>query len=564
MERHAQAVVTACPEAALGWKALGIALKHQGKDGDAVAALSKAVSIDAADAEAHGILGAALADLGRSSEAEASYRRAIALQADSASAHGNLGILLLNAGRAAEAADSFRRAIASEPRFVQAHGNLGNALRRLNRLEEAVDSYRRALAIDAGYVPAHANLGVVLRQLGRLEEAAASHRHAISLRPQFAEAHANLGNVLLAMDAPEDAEESYRHALALRPDVAEFHSALANALREQGRLSEAEASLEQALALKPDLVEAHHNISFLILARGDFRRGLAALEWRKASASPIVRWTSSKPAWTGEQDVAGKRLLVHYEQGLGDTIQYCRYLKILRDRKARILFLPQAPLKALMRTLGDGLQIVDEEDVDDDAYDLHCSLHSLPLALGTTVDTIPAEVPYLSADPSLVEHWRAALGEGGFRIGIAWQGSPQGTALRKAFPPSLLAPIARLPGVRLISLQKEDRQAPLELPGDLPVTTLGSRFDSGSAFLDTAAVMQSLDLIITADTSIAHLAGALARPTWVALKQTADWRWLLGRSDSPWYPTMRLFRQATRDDWAGVFAEMARALQERR
>jgi tetratricopeptide (TPR) repeat protein len=564
MERRAQAVVVAFPQAGVGWKALGLAQKQQGKNSDAAIALGKAISIDAADPESHNILGATLADLGRLSEAEANYRRAIELQADFASAHNNLGNLLLHSARPAEAVNSFYRAIASKSDFVQAHSNLGNALRDLGHMEEATASYRRALLIDPTYAVAHANLGVVLKQLGRLDEALASYRRAVELRPQLAQAHNNLGNVLLAMNAPEEAEASHRRAIELRPDVAEFHCHLGDSLRDQGRLTEAEASFERAIELKPNLVAAHHNMSYVLLARGDFDRGLAEHEWRKASTSQIVRWSSSKPAWTGEQDVAGRRVLVHYEQGLGDTLQYCRYLKTLRERDAQVLFLPQAPLKALMSTLDKGIRIVDQ-DIDEASYDLHCSLHSLPFIFNTRVEAIPAEVPYLSADPSRVERWRSVVGKDGFKVGIAWQGSPQGTAMGKAFPLAMLAPIAGLPNVRLISLQKNAGQEQIDnRPSDLPVMTLGKEFDSGpAAFLDTAAVMQSLDLIITADTSIAHLAGALARPTWVALFHSADWRWLRGRSDSPWYPTMRLFRQKKRNDWPSVFADMTRTLQER-
>ncbi len=267
--------------------------------------------------------------------------------------------------------------------------------------------------------------------------------------------------------------------------------------------------------------------------------------------------------WTGERDPSGKTILVHWEQGLGDTIQACRYLKLLEQAGARVLFAPQKALRALMRSLSESIEIVDADDASL-AFDFHCPLMSLPLAFKTALHSIPAGGPYLSADPQRVERWASRLRGPGFRIGVAWLGSAFGASVGRSAPLAEFRRLAQTPGVRLISLQKGQAGEPLaEPPEGVKVECLGDGFDEGeSAFLDTAAVMKVVDLVISVDTAAAHLAGALGVPAWVAVKSVPDWRWLLQRSDSPWYPTIRLFRQKSAGDWRGVFAEIESALAE--
>jgi hypothetical protein len=269
------------------------------------------------------------------------------------------------------------------------------------------------------------------------------------------------------------------------------------------------------------------------------------------------------PLWLGAQSLTGKTILVHDEQGLGDTIQFCRYLPLLEARGAHVMFTPKRPLTALMRTLKADIEMVEDEGICP-PFDVHTPLMSLPYAFGTTFDTIPNQIPYLAADPERVERWAGRIGRGKLTIGICWQGSVRRFDKGRSFSVTEFYGISKIPGVHLISLHKGVGEIELAgLPDDMALELMGEDFDpKGSAFLDTAAVMENCDLIISSDTAVAHLAGALGRPAWVALRHVPDWRWLLDRSDSPWYPTMRLFRQTTDGDWSTVFSEIEAELKQ--
>jgi tetratricopeptide (TPR) repeat protein len=405
------------------------------------------------------------------------------------------------------------------------------------------------------------NRGNVLQELGRLDEAIASYDKAIALKPDHAAAHANRGNVLHMLLQAEDALNSYDRAIQVKPDFAEAYCNRGIVLKDLTRFEEALESYDKAIALKPGDAEFTWNKSLLLLLASDFRNGWAPYESRKLLRVPLGNRSFAKPIWLGADNIAGKTILVHWEQGLGDTIQFCRYLRLVHQKEARILFAPQKSLLGLMNGLDAKFAIVDESDPNLE-FDFHVPLLSLPLAFGTKLETIPGAVPYLRAQDRRVAHWKRQLGEHGFKIGIVWQGRPSKVDMGRSFAVAELAGLGRLAGVRLISLQKNEGVEQLaRLPSGMVVETLGEDYDTGpDAFLDAAAVMMNLDLVITSDTAIAHLAGALARPAWVALKHVPDWRWLLDRSDSPWYPTLRLFRQTTRGDWQSVFRAMEREL----
>jgi hypothetical protein len=353
-------------------------------------------------------------------------------------------------------------------------------------------------------------------------------------------------------------------AIELTPQCAEAWDKRGAALRELGRLDDALASHERAISLQPELGSAHMHAGIVCLQMGDLERGWTFYENRtKANGAPSAP-TWRKPRWTGDRPLAGSTLLLHCEQGLGDTIQFCRYAKLAEERGARVVLSVQRSLRALIASIGPTICVVAETDTPP-AFDWHCSVMSLPLAFKTTLATIPAGQPYLGAEPLRVARWREVLGPAGFKIGISWQGSKLPIDVGRSFPVALFGALSGLPGIRLISLQKNAGEEQLDaLSGDLRIVRLGADFDAGpDAFLDTAAVMESVDLVITSDTSIAHLAGALGRPTWVALKHIPDWRWLLGRADCPWYPSHTLFRQERRGDWDGVFGRIRVALAAR-
>jgi tetratricopeptide (TPR) repeat protein len=554
------AAIARKPDFAAAHSNRGIALYDLGHLDEALAGYEKAITLKPDYAEAHSNRGIVLFDLERFDEALASYDRAIAARPGYAEAYANRGNAFKDLERFDEALASYDRAIAFKPDYAVAHNNRAMVLQDRKRLVEALASYDNAIAAKPDYAEAYNNRGVVLYGLGRLGEALTSYAKATALKPEYAEAQSNQGNVLCDLGRVQEAIACYDLAIVEKPDYAAAHSNRANALKELRRFDEALASYDKAIALDPDYADARVNRSLCVLLLGRLQEAWPEYEWRKENGD----WRTGRPcpavpyrAWRSDKEIAGKTVLVGAEQGLGDGLQFCRYLKVLEQKGARVVLVVQGKLCSILRTLSPTLEVVALGGTAPVA-DYHCALLSLPMAFGTTLENIPAEVPYLRAEPERVERWRQRLGGEGFRIGIAWQGRPGRVDTGRSFALRELEEIGRLPGVRLISLQKNFGSEQLaRLPAGMKVETLGEGYDIGpDAFLDTAAVMESLDLVITSDTAIAHLAGALGRPVWVALKWVPDWRWLLGRADSPWYPTMRLFRQPSRGDWTGAFRAM--------
>ena len=486
----------------------------------------------------------------------------MAIKPDYADALNNRGITLQELKRFDEALASYDRVLAIKPDYAEALNNRGNTLQELKRFDEALASYDRALAIKPDYAEAHSNRGNTLQELKRLDEALASYDRALAIKPDYAEALNNRGNSLQDLKRLNEALASYDRALAIKPDYAEAFNNRGNTLQELKRLDEALASYDRALAIKPDYADALNNRGITRLLSGHFQEGWVDYEWRWQTKDFSTRRPKlDAPDWQGE-DIAGRSILVFTEQGMGDVIQFARFLPLLARRGAKVTFGPPANLIRLLRPLGTQIELVGSLK-SGKTYDFQCALMSLPLWFGTDLNSIPAQIPYLKPEADLAARWSRRIGDQGFKIGIAWQGNPVGKIDQgRSYPLSELVPLARMPGVRLISLQKYHGLDQLgHLPSDVTVETLGDDFDGGQdAFIDTAAVMSHLDLIITSDTSIAHLAGTLGRRTWVALQYVPDWRWLLDRDDSPWYPSLRLFRQETHGDWKGVFSRMEKKL----
>lgn len=507
------------------------------------------------------ILGVANMNLLRFDIAAQAFSHAVQIEPRNAAAWSNLAIALKEQGRIDEAIRALGRATAADPGFAAAHYNLGNLLKASGKPAEAVEAYRRALAINPGNVQFHINLGLAHYDLADFRKAAEAYHAATRLAPDNAPAFAAMGNALFELGRLDDTLKCYRRALELEPDNALYHYNLGRTLRDLHAFDAAEAAYGKALALDPSLASAHLNLGLLRLLRGKFETGLPEYEWRKTK--PDARKDSDLAAqpWLGKEDLAGKSILLHAEQGLGDTLQFLRYVELVRERGALVTLAVQPGLMPLVRRSIAGVEVVSSRDPLPRTQ-FHTHLLSLPLAFRTELATVPAPAPYLTADPDRVERWRAHLGAHGFRIGICWQGSTLEIDKGRSFPLSCFGGVARIPGVRLISLHKGVGEAQLDDAADLPVETLGPDFDPpGASFEDTAAVMMNCDLVLTSDTAVAHLAGALGRPVWVVLKRLPDWRWLLERNDSPWYPTMRLFRQTVDGLWSGPFAEVETALQ---
>jgi tetratricopeptide (TPR) repeat protein len=562
-KRIARRILADEPRHAQALHLLGVALSQQGNHTEGLRFIDAAMQIEVQSASIHNSRGNVLVALQQLDEAVASYDQAIALKSDFAEPFCNRGAALQELKRFDEALASYDKAIALNPDYAEAFCNRGLALQELKRFDEALASYDKAIALNPDYAQAFYNRGLGFQRLKRFDEALMNYDKAIALKSDFAEALCNRGSVLEELKRLEEALASYDQAIALKPNVAEAFYSRGIVLHELKRFDEALASYDQAIALKPDYAEGFWNRALGMLLLGRYEEGWRDYEWRwVAKDFPSRRPDLQLPAWQGE-DLSGRHLLVLGEQGLGDTIQFVRYLPLLAERKCKVTFLAPAKLVRLLRRSLQTVEIVTELTADRE-IDFYVPLMSLPLRFNTTPASVPHKLPYLRAEAELEARWQAQVGAHGFKIGIAWQGNPCSKIDKgRSIALEQFVPLSRVPGVRMISLQKHVGLDQLSgLSKDAALESLGDAFDSGpDAFIDTAAVMTNLNMVITADTSIAHLAGAMGRPTWVALKHVPDWRWLLDREDCPWYPTMRLFRQPRRDDWASVFARINQELK---
>ncbi len=544
---------------------LGVIAHHEGRYAQAVDLIEQAIGINAQEASYHLNLGTALWKQGQLDAAVAGYRRALDLKPDYPKAHFNLATVLWKLGRLDEADTCYRSALYFRPDYPEAYDNLGTVRKEQGRPDEAITCYRRAIGFKPTYPEAHNNLGTALWEQGQLDEAVGCYRKALDLKPDYPDAHFNLGIALSELGRLDEAVACYRRALTLKPDYAEAYDNLGTALKEQGRLDAAVICYRRALALNPDCPEAHSNLGIALLALGDLAAGWQEHEWRWQTPQMIeARRDFAQPQWRGEA-AAGRTLLIHAEQGFGDTMQFCRYASLVAARGLRVIMEVQEPLARLLRSLA-GVELVVARGEATPAFDLHCPMLSLPLALGTTLANIPGVVPYLHADAAKVAAWHTrlkAMVDQGPRIGLAWAGNPRkhsrGLAAvdgRRSMTPDRLAPLFDLPGMRFFSLQKDGPAASEEFP-------LIDLMHEMEDFADTAALIANLDLVISVDTAVAHLGAALGKPVWVLDRFDPCWRWLAGRRDSPWYPTLRLYRQARPGDWDAVVAEVVHDLRSR-
>jgi tetratricopeptide (TPR) repeat protein len=563
-EQIYRAILEVQPQQVDALHLLGVLAHQVGKHEQARTYIAEALRLRPDFVEAYINLGHVLREQGQRKEALACLQQALRLQPNYAEAHNNLGNVLQDQGQLEHALASYQQAVRLEPGYAEAHNNLGNVLLKQGQLVEAFASYQQALHLKPDYAEAHNNLGNVLLKQEQLTEAQACLQRALRLRPDFAEAHYNLGKVLQEQGQLAQAQACYQQALGLEPVYAEAHNNLGVVFQEQDKLEEALASLQQALRLKPDYAEAHWNRALVCLLAGDFEQAWQDYEWRwqRQTSSPL---RFPQPLWDGSP-LHGQTILLHAEQGLGDTLHFIRYASLVKERGGSVLVACQPPLIPLLRSCR-GIDQLLPQGSPLPPFDVYAPLLSLPRIFGTTLTTVPAAVPYLFADPQRCHRWHSVLRSlEGFKIGIGWQGNPRYRGDRqRSLPLVQFAPLAQLPGVQLISLQKGFGSEQVRTLADrFNVLELGSRLDEGTgAFEDTAAVLQHLDLIITSDTALPHLAGALGVPVWVALPFTPDWRWLRQREDSPWYPTMRLFRQREQGNWAEVFERITAAVQQR-
>ena len=512
-----------------------------------------------ADATAWIVRGNACYALGDLEDAARCYGAAGDADPGLAEAHDNQGLALAALGRPDAAVEAHARAIAARPGFALAHMRRALALRMLGRFAEAMEEADRAVTLDPASALAWNARGIAWNDLGEHERAVDDYQRALELDPRFAEAWNNAGDAFQGVGRHGKALAQFDEALAIRPDYAEAHSNRGLSLHELGRFSEAHAAYDAALAIDPRHPEASKRRAQLRLLLGD------AGGWADYEASLAGRPQPGAIAlWQGES-LAGKSILLDEPNGFGDVFQYWRFVPALLAQGADVAFQGDPRLFRLLQSSGYPVRYIAHGETVE-GVDLRSPLWRLQALLRDAPGTTPAAVPYLHADAGLAARWRLRLDPGRFRIGIAWQGRPDRRIdAGRSIPLAAFAPLARIPGVQLVSLQRGPALSQLAgLPGDMQVMDPGQEFDArGDAFIDSAAMIAGLDLVVSSDTAIAHLAGAMGRETWLALKQVPEWRWQLDRPDTDWYPATRLFRQPQRGDWDSVFEAMRVAVEAR-
>ncbi|MEM5340658.1 tetratricopeptide repeat protein [Paraburkholderia azotifigens] len=518
------------------------------------------------------LLGALALQTGRIGEGIELLKKAISINSRHAPLHSNLAYSYNAQRRFGEGLASANRALALQPAFADALNNRGNALAGLDRPAEALESFDKALALQPELAQAWNNRACVLRDLDRPAEAMTNCNQAIALQSSYAEAWSNRANALSDMNRPLDAQASYQRALELAPHFADAWNNLGLAFVDSKQHDEALRSYERALSLAPDSAEAHWNYALCLLQTGQLEQGWREYEWRwQRHRIAASQRGFTQPLWLGDFPLEGRTILLHAEQGLGDTLQFCRYAPLVAARGARVILEVPKELMRLLATL-DGVTELVEQGQPVPAFDCQAPLLSLPLAFGTDLTSIPSTTPYLFADHIAAKSWAERLaseGSAALKVGIVWAGGnrPHVAELRKtdsrrSMALDTLKPILDVPTVRFYSLQKGPAALRLRERPEL-ASRVVDHTDEFDDFADTAAFVDNLDLVITVDTAVAHLAGALGKEVWIMNRLDTCWRWLLDRTDSPWYPGAKLFRQATLGDWSGVVEAVRDALAER-
>lgn len=499
-------------------------------------------------------------EAGRLHQAQQLCREILRYDADHPDALHLLGVIACKTGRHEEAIELIREAIMQNRQAPQFHNTLGVVLRAIGRLEEATVACEQALLLNAEYAEAHHNMGNVFFSQGRYAAAVEKYNHVTSLDPGCVEAYNTAAIALQYLGEYDAAMEKCRQALLRKPDYAEAYNTAASVLLKKGLCVEAIENYGHALRLKPDYAEAHCNLGMALLLGGRFEEGWPEYAWRLKTDKAAYLRGHPAPCWDGSS-FAGKTLLIRHEQGFGDNIQFIRYLPTVKRLGGRVSCETLRPLVGLFGGLGGVDELVEASSATAFAgdFDFYVPLLQLPRILGTTLETIPAGVPYLHADPVKAQRWRGRFSQTELNVGIVWAGQPAHPEDRaRSCHLRHFVPLSKIPGVQLFGLQKGSAAAQVrDLAAEISLTNLGDEFND---FTDTAAVVENLDLVISVDTAVLHLAGAMAKPVWAILPSAPDWRWMLERDDSPWYPTMRLFRQRQHGRWDEVFLRVSHEL----
>jgi tetratricopeptide (TPR) repeat protein len=548
-----------------------IAHHQAGRLGEAEAIYRRVLAYEPNHPNATHLLGLLAYNIGKYEAAEQLMRRSLALDSRPPQFYGNLGLVLAALGRLDEAIATYQQALALQPQYPEAYNNLGIVLYEQRKYDEAGECYRQAITLRPEYVDAINNLGNALSDRKQTSEAIACYQRVIALQPNHPDAYNNLGDIFVEQEKLEEGLACFKHACTLKKDFVEAYSNIANVMYRLCRLDEGIAYNREAIRLKPDFATAHWNLGLSLLCQGKLADGWKEYNWRTKVRDLAGNCREfPQPMWDGG-DLHGKTILLHAEQGVGDTFQFIRFLPQVKARGGKILF---DCGEQLMRLLKANFQ-VDQWIATGEPlppFDVHCPMLSLPVSLGTTLETIPQNMPYIQADAELSRQWKARLneqvkGQAGKKIGLVWAGRPQhANDHNRSIALSALLPILQLQGITqdsgrrpvFFSLQKSQAAEQIQsLPVQFrPIDLTGDLHD----FADTAAMIANLDLVIAVDTSVVHLAGAMNKPVWMLVPFSPDWRWMLNRADSPWYPSLRIFRQQRPGDWNHPIAAIVDAL----
>ncbi len=545
----------------------GTALLQMGQYEESIGLLKKSLVLDTNQPVAWSNQGIALKNLKKLKESLASFDCAIALQPNYADAYSNKGNTLIELGKFTEALDAFNKAISLRPDYADAYNNRGNALRELKKFDDAVDSFNKAISLRPDFAGAYNNLSMIFHESMKFHQAIECANEAIKLNPAFADAYVCRGLAHHELHHFDEALANCEHAIALKPDLPEAYLSKGYVLSTSFRkYSEALENFNKAIELKDRYADAYRNKSLLKLLLGDYEEGWQLYEYRwKTDSQKSSARTYPQPLWLGNESLVNKTILIWSEQGLGDTIQFCRYIKMVSNLGAKVIFEVQEPLLQSLSTL-EGASEMMPMGANTSRFDFHCPLLSLPLAFKTTIETIPNRIPYLSPDPNKVAYWRQKLGEkSNLRVGLVWSGGfrpdqPKVWSLNKRRNiPLIKLKSLNLPKIDFYSLQKgveaEEELATLQSSGWNGPNIIDFTKELND-YSDTAALIANLDLVISVDTSVVHMTGAIGKPIWILNRFDTDWRWFVDRSDSLWYPTATIFNQPSYGDWDAVVEDV--------
>jgi tetratricopeptide (TPR) repeat protein len=558
-ERICTGILRVQPDNAFALHLLGVLFYGRGQYGSAINCIRESIRLDPQNPDAYNNLGSALKLDMKLDEAIQCYRKAIKLNPDRADVYFNLGNTLVMKRQLDEAITFYQEAVRINPDFAEAYNNLGNVLKEQGRLDEALECYRKTIQINPDLPDAYFNLGNIFQDKGQYDDAQASYRQSLKLRPNHVESYRNIGTALQKMGKFDEAIDYYQKAAQLTPDFSGTYYNLGVALQEKREFDKAMTYFQKTIELDPDFSDAHFSIAIIQLLRGNFREGWKGYEWRWKLKKAYAR-NFPQPLWDGA-DPSGRTVLLHAEQGFGDTIQFIRYVPLVAERGAKVVVECRKELVTLLRSV-EGVRQIRSYGEQLPEFDIHCPLLSLPMIFDTLLESIPANIPYISAASDLEKKWRSRLRHDNSKLkaGLVWAG--RATTKKESFRSTaldLFSPLSDIGDMTFYSLQKGHASAEAENPPK--GMKLINYADEIHDFSDTAAFINCLDLVISVDTAVAHLAGALGKEVWTLLPFVPDWRWLLNREDSPWYPTMKLFRQQSSGDWGPVIIRLRQELR---